>query len=488
VRFEVAKFLPNGVPVYREKVDASLGDHPYYRLSDGGLYRMGDGQVDEAGIGPDGKQRWAFATEGRGVHSLYSAKPWRPGQVVAQFSCVGHETAHAGDLGEFLVFSTNVGTWNLWTADGLLAGRIFRDIRDPQRTGWSMADFHRGLDLADVTAGQEHFQGCFRKTADNRYYVVAGHNHASVVEVIGIDKFRRYPGTVRITPKEIRTARSYRHGLAAVTVHRKAPVMDCYRLTSPPAVDGDATDWQTPVSAEIRRSGAESVKLRIGYTARTLFLCYEAAGCGPMKNTGNDWRKAFKSGSAVDLQLGTDPAAKHDRKAPVAGDQRLLMTFLGTKPLAVLYQPVADGAQPAEAWKVVSPVGTATFDRVTKAPGVRLARGGKGGAYVLEAAVPLEALGLKIAPGVRIKIDWGVLVSGADGHEVLRRLYWANQATNIVSDAPSEARLHPDLWGHVRFHDAPRTGPRLPGAGETKTGPNGKTRDEILDDLLNKGK
>ncbi len=52
---------------------------------------------------------------------------------------------------------------------------------------------------------------------------------------------------------------------------------------------------------------------------------------------------------------------------------------------------------------------------------------------------------------MRLKLDWGVLVSGPDGNEVLRRVYWANKATNIVADAPSEARLSPHLWGHVRL-------------------------------------
>ena len=45
-------------------------------------------------------------------------------------------------------------------------------------------------------------------------------------------------------------------------------------------------------------------------------------------------------------------------------------------------------------------------------------------------------------------------MSGPDGTEVLRRVYWANRATQIVSDAPSEARLHPHLWGHVVFGQA----------------------------------
>ena len=59
--------------------------------------------------------------------------------------------------------------------------------------------------------------------------------------------------------------------------------------------------------------------------------------------------------------------------------------------------------------------------------------------------------GLKPAPDLRLKMDWGVLVSGPDGHEVIRRVYWSNKATAITADVPSEAMLTPNLWGRWRF-------------------------------------
>jgi A/G-specific adenine glycosylase len=48
------------------------------------------------------------------------------------------------------------------------------------------------------------------------------------------------------------------------------------------------------------------------------------------------------------------------------------------------------------------------------------------------------ALGLKITPGLRLKMDWGVLTSGPEGTEVLRREYWANKATSTLADAPTD--------------------------------------------------
>ena len=182
-----------------------------------------------------------------------------------------------------------------------------------------------------------------------------------------------------------------------------------------------------------------------------------------------------KTGASVDLQIAADPGANPDRKAPAPGDQRLLLTLMGEKPAAVLYQAVVPGTPPDKAWQVVSPVHSASFDRVVKLDSVRFAVDESDDRYTLEAAVPLAALGLKITPGLRLKLDWGVLVSGPDGTEVLRREYWANKATQITADAPSEAELHPELWGHVRFHSE-----RL-----AALDPTAKKKDKSVEDLLN---
>ena len=39
-----------------------------------------------------------------------------------------------------------------------------------------------------------------------------------------------------------------------------------------------------------------------------------------LDNAGTDPRYLFKSGGALDLMLGTDPKAPHDRRGPAAGD------------------------------------------------------------------------------------------------------------------------------------------------------------------------
>jgi hypothetical protein len=444
-RYEVKEFLPNGAPVYERK-PKPFGDSAYRTAGDQ-YFVSGDSGLMKAKAA-DGRLVWTHPAEGWGVHALYSAKPWFPGQVVAQFGIVGHETAHAGDLGEFFVTHSNTGAWHVWSADGLLAGRIFRDMRGPGATPWSMRSAPRGLDLTGVTCGQEHFSGYFCRTRqDNKYYVVAGHNHASVVEVQGIEGIKRIGGELNVTPADVKTAIEWDRAAQARKLYEAAKVIECRRARRAVKLDGEPGEWDF----ESASLPGRDVSFALSYDDRELYVCCQVKGHGPLRNAGNDWKRLFKTGAAVDLQIGLDPKAPADRKTPAVGDTRLLMTLVNDRPVAVLYQPNAPGAGPDAKWETHTMVYKAEFDRVQKLEGVRIAVGGAPGGYCLEAAIPLAALGLKIAPDLRLKLDLGILVSGPDGTETFQRLYWANQQTAIVSDEAAEAMLQPELWGFVRF-------------------------------------
>jgi hypothetical protein len=449
-RYEVKEFLPNGAPVYeRRKLPGGRKGDYGLRLSNGSFFYLG-GEGPDCVRGADGNLVWSYKSEGRGVHALYRAKPWHAGQVVAEFDVVGCATAHAGDLGEFLVTNGNSGIWHVWTADGLLAGQIFRDMRGPGAAPWSMREHERGLDLTGVTAGQEHFSGYFCRTMeDNRYYAVAGHNFTGVVEVVGIDQFKRLGGELRITPQEIAAAVDWARKAEQRKTYEAAKIIECGRAPENVKVDGDPKEWST----ENARLADREVSLSLGYDDRNLYVCCQARRAGPLKNTGNDWRRLFKTGAAFDLQIGVDPSAPLTRTQAAPGDMRIVMTYLNGQATVVLYQPNCPGAKPEEAWETHTQVFRTAFDRVAKLDGVTMAMQvpRDGGEYCLEAAIPLAAIGLKIAPGTRLKMDWGILVSGPDGSEVLQRLYWSNNATAIVSDEAAEAMLNPGLWGFVRF-------------------------------------
>jgi hypothetical protein len=249
-------------------------------------------------------------------------------------------------------------------------------------------------------------------------------------------------------------------------LYEAAKVMECPPVKRPVKLDGDPGEWDfTSATLEGRDSS-----LAMAYDESNLYVCFKIRGSGPFKNTGNDWHRLFKTGAAVDLNIGLNPKADVKRQTPGAGDTRLLLTLAGNEPTAVLYQPVAPGSKPEEGWESNTFVASSKFDRVTKLQEVQVVAHSEKNAYCVEAKIPLKSLGLSIDPEALYKFDWGILASGPDGSEVLERLYWANSQTAILADEALESQLHPDLWGVVRF---------LPGAGHR--GQSNQSLDDLLD-------
>ncbi len=466
--FEVKEFLANGAPVYQARdyplpVTSRYGDRSIFRLANGSFYRFGNGPlVPDAGFAADGSVLWTYKNEGAGVGPNRSCGPYALDQVVCQFGVVGHETAAGGELGEFFVVNTNFGVWNLWTADGLLAGRIFRDLRDGRRLSWTMPEHQRGLRLDDVTAGEEHFSGWFcRSAADGKYYVVAGHNHASIVELVGLDDFRRAGGEFQVTTADLAAIQAWNREMVSFRAREEAKVFDCYAIG---AAD-QSRKWEVLPTARLAvgaHQAGRQVTFQMGHDAVNLYARYVVQGAGPFRNRGEQWDRLFRSGAGVDLLLGLDAAADPRRQAPVAGDKRIVAALQGDRPVVVLYDAVNPAADPAEQWEAVSPVGRTVFDSVRILEQARLVHAeNDSGGYTVELTVPLTAIGLDPDRHRRIRLDWGILETDEQGSTVLQRSYWSNVAASTQADAPSEARLEPHLWGWALLPGHDRTRPAM---------------------------
>lgn len=469
-RFEVKEFLPNGAPVYEFKPAPAHGNMTY-RLSDGSYYRFGtqDNGHLAAGIAPDGKVKWTYRTEGMGVHAYYSATPWQPEQVVAEFNLIGHATATAGDLGEFFVTSTNSGIWHIFTADGLLAGQLFRDLRDPQRISWAFDNATTGLDVTNCSAGQEHFAGAVTRTTDNRFYGV--YSSTNVFEILGLDRFKRQAGSAKVTGDDVRQATEWEKARQQRAAYQRARIVDCALPPQKMKIDGDLGDWDGVPATVLNESNTGTAYLRVAHDDKTLYLACETVNMGPLANSGEDWHQLFKTGGAVDLQVGVDPKADPKRTLPTQGDQRLLMTLVKGQPTVVLFRSVVPGAKPEEKYRFRTDVYKTEFDQVVKLTTVQLAHRKTDNGYILEAAIPLSELGLAFTAETTFRLDWGILRTDDSGNQVLSRQYWSNPATQILADVAFESELAPAAWGYCRW---------LPGA---KSG-NGMT----LEPTIKKGK
>ena len=75
----------------------------------------------------------------------------------------------------------------------------------------------------------------------------------------------------------------------------------------------------------------------------------------------------------------------------------------------------------------------------------------QGKRYVIEAAIPLAALGLKITDGLALRGDFGATFGNPAGNDTVLRSYWNNQTTGIVNDEVFELRMEPANWGEITF-------------------------------------
>lgn len=473
-RYEVKEFLPDGTPVYERR---SMPFAAHYHMPDGNHFRFGqrNGAAVNEVVDSQGRTLWLYRA-GHGMDGL-NVPPWQPGRVDLQFGIAGFGRVD-GDLGDVFVIAANNGQWNLWTADGLLAGHLTLHQGDPRVKGWP-AEHARGTRLTGITAGQEHFRYFFTQAADGKFYAVIGGMWASVIEVQGLERIRRGEIELNVTPEMLSQTREWEAQRHTRKLFSRAPVQECPR--GAPALDGWMNAGEWPVLTHLD----DYASFGMLYNDQHLFIGWTVKNRGALENGGDDFRRYFKTGAAVDVQLGTRADADPNRTAPQAGDIRILVTRVKGKPgsgeqgrtVAVLYRPVAPDAPKADRWETRTPAGgTTAFDQVKILDAAVITVQEDGDRYSVEAAIPQKDLGLAPAPGQVFKMDWGVLTTD-DGFVTRSRAYWANPTATGVADEPTEARLQPALWGHVRF-TATSDALGMPSLLEPSSKPS------ILDDLL----
>jgi hypothetical protein len=225
-------------------------------------------------------------------------------------------------------------------------------------------------------------------------------------------------------------------------------------------VDGNIAEWDKAAWTVIDRRGTAAnfnsdskpydITGSVAIAGDRLYAAYRTQDAELLKNSGETPNAPFKTGGCLDLMIGTDEKADPKRPRPVAGDQRLLVTQVKGKTVALVYRAVVPGTKTPVPFS--SPWRTITLDAVVDvSTEVELASSlekdekGKVKSAFYEISIPLSALGWKPTAGSEVKGDIGIL--RGNGFQTLQRVYWNNKATGITADVPSEAELTPALWG-----------------------------------------
>ncbi|HEY3378052.1 MAG TPA: FlgD immunoglobulin-like domain containing protein [Armatimonadota bacterium] len=359
----------------------------------------------------DGKFLWSVA-----MPKQFSRKDYHAENIIADFTIPG--------IGNVL------GAW-LWhgnyrpyllTSDGLYLGTMLDDTKIGPQANWD-----------------ESYRYYFQ-TSDGTPYLVNGANDAlHLLPIRGLEHAKRFETTLTLTEADVQTAAAAR-GVAVVNAPPK-PQLNMSWANTPPTIDGKLDEWQLNAGVALEADGGRGAQIALQRDADTLYLAARVQDSTPLLNKGDDWQKLFITGDCVDLLLATDTNAEAHRRAPVAGDERLLLSVFQDQPIAVRYRPVVPGAKTPVQFMA------ARIDEVKRLTTARVAYQRGNGYYTLEAAVPLRELGIDPATSETLRGDVGVIFSDETGRNRTLRLYHYNKRTSITADLTTEATLQPGEWG-----------------------------------------
>lgn len=402
----------------------------------------------------DGVPRWSYPSAWPGLHASHEAAvPDRPGMVVGHTRLLGGWID--GPAGPMFCINANMGNMYVFTADGLFVATLFHDIR--LRPNWAAPVAIRNMDVTDVSLHDENFWPSITQTPDSQVYLVDG-GRTSLVRVDGLETLRRLPeSSVTVTTEDLAKAQDwFAQAEARRQQERGSGVLTVPLRAEGPKVDGDTSDWPAETDwAYIDRRGTKAnfnsnsrpyeVSAAVTLTDSHLIAAWRTTEKKLLDNSGETPTALFKHGGCLDIMLATDPSAPDDRREPVPGDQRLLITQVEGRTRALLYRARVPGSESPHSFS--SPWRSIRIDEVRDvSDAVALASNGEGH---FEISVPLDVLSWKPSAGQTYRADLGVL-RGANG-QTTQRVYWTNKATAITADVPSEAELTPRLWGKWRI-------------------------------------
>ena len=460
IRYRPVGFSDDGAPIYRAKGmerfgPAERGDLVPVPAEDLLLCLSFKGYADRTTgmLGIDtrtGDVRWSYPNRYPGVHGSHRAPMPAPGLLIGPLKICGVAEIGKG-IGRVLLLRGNLGQDFFMTTDGFYVGALFQDGRLPGESLPNTEAALKGMPMEAFSHGSEPFNGWFGRQADGKVRETCGfaREAAMILEIKGLETIRRFAGPkVKLDRPTILKANEA-NGARALAAAK--PKRYTVKKLGGVTVDGDAREWRALPSMPIHRGGGQArTSARLARDDENLYLLFDVRDPSPWQNEGKDATRLFKTGDAVDLQLATRPGGKK-RRDPAAGDVRVVLSQLAGKPVAVLMRPIDPAADKARRVRYHSPVTDKTFDRVEVLADARVKVKTHTGRYVLEAALPLKALGLEPKAGLVLRGDVGVISSDAAGKINTARTYWSNPHTNLVSDLPHEAWLYPAAWGEMEF-------------------------------------
>jgi len=395
-----------------------------------------------------GRRLWSYPDTFVGVHGSHRAPPPQVGLIRGSYGPCGAAKLPE-PIGNLWAIATNVGEWHLLTGDGFYLARLFQG--DPMKMSFPEQAVPGAIvDNVPPGMGGEDFGGSIACTPDGQLYLQAGKTAFWNLRVVGLETVRRLPGgRLTISASEIAQARAFREQYLQQAVGTRRLSLKKKTVTFTGDLNRDFAGAQV---IAYKKQAEAAVRSAAAWDERFLYLAWDVRDATPWVNGAEGPEYLYAHGDTVDFQLGTEPKADPKRGEAILGDLRLSIgPFRGT-PTAVLYRPKAKEKAPKTFYSGVVRDGY-VVESVTVVKDARIEvkiHGNKRG-YVVEAAVPLAALGLRPRAGLKLRGDFGVTHGDKAGKDTVLRTYWNNQHTGIVNDEVFELKLEPRNWGELIF-------------------------------------
>ena len=391
-----------------------------------------------------GTLKWTYPNTYVGVHGGHLAPPPAVGLIRAAYDVVG--TGKLPDpIGDIFVIATDKGEWHVLTGEGFYLTKLFES--DPMKIKWPDPAMPGAvMDSVPPGMGAEDFGGSISVTPDGQLYVQAGKTAFIDMKTVGLDSVQRLGnGKLTVADADLKLAHAFREKLLQQSVGTRMATVKKRTVT----FTGDPrTDFAVRDLTGFEKSPTARVETALAYDEANLYAGWLVHDDTPWVNGATEPPVMYCSGDTVDLQIGADPKADRKRADGGPGDLRLSIgNFQGT-PTAVLYRHISAVKHPRKFFSGVVPEGyemqdvevLATAKLIVKVDALHHQ-------YIVEAALPLKALGLTLASGVQLTGDIGATHSDAAGKDTVLRTYWNNQSTGLVADEVFELRLEPRNWG-----------------------------------------
>ncbi|HEY3323479.1 MAG TPA: hypothetical protein VGP72_23700 [Planctomycetota bacterium] len=396
-----------------------------------------------------GKLLWTYPNPYFQVHGSHKAPAPEAGLFRGAYGPIG--AVNIPGAGNVWLINGNLGEWWALSADGYFLTRVFNG--NVFEWKWPSAPVP-GLDLTDLPAGSggEDFGGSATQGKDGKVYIQAGKYGIWNTELTGLEKTVPLAGgKLSIRDEDVKKALALREtalqkaaGARKLTVKKKTVTLS-----------GDfGKDFAGCEIVDYKKAEDARIRTALAHDDTMLFIGWEVKDSTPWVNGAKDISQMYAGGDTVDLQLGSDPAADPKRDKAAKGDLRLSIGNFQGKPTAVLYKFVSDEKK-ARVFSsgVIQGYQVDWVDVLAEAKvNVKLNKDG----YVVEAAVPLTALGVALKPtgrdaGATLRGDVGATHSDPGGVRTRLRTYWANQQTGLVDDVVFELQISPRNWGEIIF-------------------------------------